>query len=321
MKCYLCHNEINEKNKTKEHIIPNLIGGRLKSEKIICISCNSEYGQTLDKIFEEIPLSTILNINKERGETQKIRATEQSGQKILIDSNLTPELEKLRVEIEDGNRVFTVRNEDEARKIFKQHKIKNIEEELKKIIWKYEIIKEPVLLDNDIFSGKKQFRAISKIAVSYYYHLTSCLTGLSNIISFIRNEIDLLCVCYYYPDDNVYTPDDKEISHLMLVRGNPTEKILYCYMELFNCYCFVILLNDNYTGSDLKECYIYDLEKKTELGKSVSLELTRDKLLSLPKPGPVNTQELFMYRMKDTLKKKEIDFSVYKNKNLRPTRG
>jgi len=314
MKCYLCSNEITEKNKTKEHIIPNALGGRLKSEKIICINCNSEYGTTLDKVFEEVPLSTMLNIEKERGETQKIRATEQSGQKLLIDSSLTPELEKLIVEVENGNRVFTVRSEEEARKIFKQNKVKNIEEELKKITWKYESIEEPVLLDNDMFSGKKQFRAISKIAVNYYYHLTSSLDGLTNIISFIQDKIDLFCVCHYYPDIIVYTPDDKEISHLLFVRGNPTEKILYCYLEFFNCYCFVVVLNENYTGNDLKESYIYDLEGKTVLSKPFCLDLSRDELLSLAKPGPENSQKLFMKRMKNTLKKKGIDYFIYEKK-------
>jgi len=312
MNCYLCPVEINEINKTKEHIIPNSIGGRLKSERIICVNCNSKYGHTLDLVFEKIPLTTLLDIKKERGNTQKVEGITQSGQKILIDSNLNPEIEKLLVTYEDGNRVFTIRNEKEARLILKEHKIQNIDEALKKIEWTCETIQEPVILTNDILSGKEFFRAIARIAVSYYYHLSSNLSGLANIISFIKDEIDLFSVYYYFPSNIVYQTDAKEISHLLYIRGNSKEKILYSYIELFNCYCFIVLLSDNYNGVEFENKYIYDLESRTVLTKPFSLELSRNDILSLPIPISSNGNELFMQRIKSMLSKKGIEYHYWK---------
>jgi transposase-like protein len=46
--CALCHVELSEANYTREHIIPNAIGGRLKIADFICQSCNSTFGYLWD---------------------------------------------------------------------------------------------------------------------------------------------------------------------------------------------------------------------------------------------------------------------------------
>ena len=34
--CYICGKELTKLNESEEHIIPNAIGGKLKSKKLIC---------------------------------------------------------------------------------------------------------------------------------------------------------------------------------------------------------------------------------------------------------------------------------------------
>ena len=46
--------EIDQENRSEEHIIHNAIGGILKSDSIYCKKCNSKYGSDLDKAFTEI---------------------------------------------------------------------------------------------------------------------------------------------------------------------------------------------------------------------------------------------------------------------------
>ena len=40
--CYKCTDEINDENVSTEHIIPNAVGGRLKSKELLCNICNSD---------------------------------------------------------------------------------------------------------------------------------------------------------------------------------------------------------------------------------------------------------------------------------------
>ena len=47
-KCYLCGMLLSESNRSLEHIIPNAIGGHLKSKDLICKNCNSNTGQKID---------------------------------------------------------------------------------------------------------------------------------------------------------------------------------------------------------------------------------------------------------------------------------
>ena len=47
-RCYLCGTLLNESNRSVEHIIPNAIGGHLKSKNLLCKDCNSNTGQKID---------------------------------------------------------------------------------------------------------------------------------------------------------------------------------------------------------------------------------------------------------------------------------
>lgn len=47
-KCWLCEAELTDDNQSKEHIIPNGTGGRLKSNKFLCKTCNTRMGDSSD---------------------------------------------------------------------------------------------------------------------------------------------------------------------------------------------------------------------------------------------------------------------------------
>ena len=47
-KCFLCKVPLTSENDSKEHIIPQSIGGRKKVKGFICQDCNSTTGQEWD---------------------------------------------------------------------------------------------------------------------------------------------------------------------------------------------------------------------------------------------------------------------------------
>lgn len=72
MNCYVCDVELIKENETEEHIILNAIGGKLKSKKLICKVCNSNFGGRIDdSLAKQLnPIANLLNIKRERGKPQ-----------------------------------------------------------------------------------------------------------------------------------------------------------------------------------------------------------------------------------------------------------
>lgn len=66
--CTLCNETIYKTNQTEEHIIPQVIGGRLKIKNFICLRCNNKYGHIWDCILADqlAFFSIYLNIKREK---------------------------------------------------------------------------------------------------------------------------------------------------------------------------------------------------------------------------------------------------------------
>ena len=66
MFCYACGKEITPSNRSDEHIIPNAIGGRLKSKSLLCKQCNSDFGDSIDsELSRQLNhIGNMLNIKK-----------------------------------------------------------------------------------------------------------------------------------------------------------------------------------------------------------------------------------------------------------------
>ncbi|MGF1718381.1 HNH endonuclease, partial [Photobacterium chitinilyticum] len=66
--CYLCGHAIKLEDKSDEHIIPNALGGRLKSDRVLCEKHNNELGTSNDAKFVSIfsHISKLTPIKAER---------------------------------------------------------------------------------------------------------------------------------------------------------------------------------------------------------------------------------------------------------------
>ena len=51
--CIFCNQELDSNNKSTEHIIPKCMGGKLKSNLIICKRCNNKFGTEFDEALIE----------------------------------------------------------------------------------------------------------------------------------------------------------------------------------------------------------------------------------------------------------------------------
>ncbi|BDM65098.1 hypothetical protein NFHSH190041_25500 [Shewanella sp. NFH-SH190041] len=85
--CALCGQLITQDNDTKEHIIPNAIGGRKKVTGFICNTCNNKSGDTWEnELAKQLnPLSLFFRISRERGNAPRQKFGMTDGNEIVLE--------------------------------------------------------------------------------------------------------------------------------------------------------------------------------------------------------------------------------------------
>jgi len=295
----MSNEELTKENKSLEHVIPNGLGGKLKSSHLINAEWNDIFGRTIDSVLvKQIPLPTIFNIKRDRKKNPKIRAKTEDGTRYLVDENVQAKRRPTKPEetvLEDGK--ISLKFIDVLRNLKKKHPKANIEELREQIIWD-ETPKERVMFfenNLNLTTGYEAARAVTKIAASFYVLSAKEINNIQAVVPFLKGEEDGIGILrhYYLEDKTIHQVGENEISHLIYTKGNAKEKLLYAYIELFNCHKFLIVLNNNYEGKDVEYTYCYDLNSNTKLNKKVSLDLTRKDIATLAFPGEPNSESKY----------------------------
>jgi hypothetical protein len=107
MSCYRCEMPITDNNVSEEHIILNACGGRLKSKKLLCKSCNSIFGDKFDFELAKTTnvLANFLMIKRYDGQPQPISSIRtNTGEKYYLELGGHPIQSKTNYHIYDeGN--------------------------------------------------------------------------------------------------------------------------------------------------------------------------------------------------------------------------
>jgi len=287
MNCYVCDIEINNENETNEHIIPNAIGGRLKSKELICKECNSKFGNEIDAALASQlkVLSNIFMIKRHRGTPLPIILKDSNEKEYVLQPNGQMEFPKPNVEkTSQGDKViFSITARDEK-------ELKNI---LKGIAAKYphfdtdeanRLAERSEHHFDDFFSvgfkvgGDEVFRAVCKCAVNFYLYKNGDSSQIKHLLPFIKGTNNKRIVWLHYKD-NLYELSDNECFHVIHLVGNMEDRVLYCYIDFFNTCKYLILLNDNYQGENIKESYCFDLINVKEIQRKILIDYDRATLL------------------------------------------
>ena len=286
--CYICKTILLEDNISVEHILPNALGGRLKSKNLLCKECNSKTGQLFDYTLAEIAVPFIhkFNIKKERGDSQSFIARERSTNKeiIVYPDDTTSEL-----------RPQIIRNEDSI--LVRAHSPKRALQEIEKI--KKELALKNMHLGGDLtikktvdlndkkkvthetsFDSSLIVRAICKIMANFYIYKTNDSGSLEAIIDFLRFDIENL---YGWPLNlNIAKQlHEGKPYHILIIKGEQKNKALYGYFEMFGKIGFVALLNGRYTGPNIQLNYTFDPVKAIEINHEYNFSLQVTEIINL----------------------------------------
>jgi len=199
--CYICLTILNKRTSSKEHIISNACGGRLKSFKLLCKTCNEKMGAGIDA--------------------------------------------------ELAKKIVPLRGRGAA-------------------------------ADYEITAAHK---SIAKSAINFFLMKGGERKFIQHLIPFLLNMEKFEAVESHSPDKSFCSHEPEEVSHIIKLVGNPSERILYCYIGLFNTDGYIVRLNDQYDGPLINKTYIYDVLQSKELKKEILINYTRNELFSFFSPA------------------------------------
>src|ERR1700733_315962 len=82
--CALCNVVLTPENNSREHLLPNGIGGQKTVRNVLCKPCNDRTGAEWDAVVSKQlnPLNLLFAIKRDRGSVQAEDYTTVSGQKV-----------------------------------------------------------------------------------------------------------------------------------------------------------------------------------------------------------------------------------------------
>jgi hypothetical protein len=280
-RCYCCNEIITAAKTAVEHIIPNALGGKLKNPSLLCSVCNNKLGREVDAPFAK-QMGFVVNrlgIQREKGGPPPIKARfVGTGDPVHLSSDGTAFAPRTRITKVGGG--FTVECH--------QRNLRRAQKTLKRRVPNVHFTQvEPVEYDAEFrletdFGGEACYRAITKMALNYFLHLGGSSNSLHEAISFIKSGGQNAFVLLYYPTWDVLPQRaTNQLAHVLAIKGDPIQKLLCGYVELFSAFRFLVKLSDSYDGDYVSDSYCFDLRHRREVKTEVRLYQSRSTIADI----------------------------------------
>ena len=281
--CFICGEPLTEENKSKEHILLNAAGGKLKSCDIMCNVCNRRLGSQPDEVLalQLRPMVNFLGVKRDNGSTPNVPLQSVNGKKYEMRDGGNPELAEAFIDFNPstGEMHIEARNLGQARGALWKFKSEHpeydidVEEILKHFTNEREYIDEQLRF-NANWGGGDAFRSMLKTALDFFILKGHNRRHIVHLIDYLLGNERKDIVKIYYPDQPTYKYVEGEVLNLIHVEGNKAASTLFAYVVYLGCFPAVILLSDHYDGEDFKETYAHDVMSHQVIDKEVCLDMT-----------------------------------------------
>lgn len=263
-KCIICDVTITSQNDSKEHIIPNSIGGRKKISGFLCAKCNNLSGRNWDaELAKQLhPLSLFFNIEREKGTVPDRIVQTTNGEEYILSADGKMTISKPTYSVnktEKGTEFnITARSESELRKILNNMKRKNPKMDIDKLMQQAKFTSSypsAHIHHNLTFGGTSSGRSIVKTALAM-----AKLSGIEpknceQAMAYLLNEKGKACFGYFYESDIIINRPVGLPIHCVYLKGDPDTNLLLSYVEYFGIQRTVVCLSNNYKGKALENHY------------------------------------------------------------------
>lgn len=345
-RCYICGCELDVESTKPEHIIPNGIGGKLKSREILCDKHNNELFELDQIICKDLENHTNrLNPSRDNGKNPATSYALPAGEKVIMQPNGEYYAAKPEIQVnkaEDGKieiKFSTYYSTGSQHKEFALNQLKNIVEGVcrknkfpedaiqKELDNLEETFEKSIQTDfNPVLKGQFQFNSsgrlflgLAKIALDYYFYNKLPEIYVKEFLNKFKEQ-DITYVnknANYYYEDNLFKKDS--IYHTLILNGDSNNNLLYCIISLYGVLNCIVFLNRNYSGNDFFKTYSYDLRNREVVNVNPNLTITQSMVEHILERKELfdkikNAQDVFMsffkYGSKEELQKDFEEFAI-----------
>lgn len=319
-RCSICEAPINENNNSKEHIIPNALGGRLKIYNFICKTCNNTTGHSWDaELIKQLnPLCLLLNIQREAGSTPHQKFNTTAGDEIRVYPNgalyRNPTYKKEKIGSKVNIKIETGTLQ-EAKQMLKGVKNKfpntNIDELLNSAKIELSYLKDPIQFS--ILINAKAGRSIVKTILAFATQNDVNPFDCNIAREYLINGESGACFRYYYDDDLIENRPEKSILHCLSIRGDPNSRKILGYVEYFSTFRMIVLLSKEYVGDPFSYSYSINPITSENYNLNVNLSLSTEDVKNIfyfETISEINIQQILnhiMLNIREISIKREID--------------
>lgn len=285
--CAFCDVLLTPESNSREHLLPNGIGGQKTVKNVFCKACNSRTGSAWDAALTKQlnPLNLLFAIKRDRGNVRAEDFTTVSGQQVRVhpEGHLTflPQ-EPVRTQTEEGLRVQTrVGTEREAKSFLSGMKRRcpklDIEKQMSNLVIERTYLNDPIftqLSPGGPTAGRSFVKSAYALAVAAGVPPKICIEARAYLLA----EDGVPCFDFFYKRDLVTNRPQERVFHCVAVQGDPATSQLVGYVELYSAWRMVICLSSQYAGQAFENSYAVDPSTGEEVGLSFDLKFSRDEL-------------------------------------------
>lgn len=299
--CALCENIIDMTNDSREHIIPQSIGGRRKIRFFICGSCNSKSGDSWDaEIWKQFSHFAMMHgVCRERKAPSDIKIQTVDGQDYLLcfDGSMTVTNSRYTAETgENGLKIsITAKDKPAAHKILKQASKKNPKIDADLLLSQMTVtvtpLESPVAVSAQ-FGGELAGRSMVKTAVALAAAAGVPPRLCDVAMQYLKCEKATPSYAFFYLRDLVKNRPTTHTFNCVSIVSPPSSRKLLGYVEYFSISRIVVILSEQYDGPEVNSTYAFDPSNSSELELVVDLNLS-DLELDLIRTNHAATNETY----------------------------
>ena len=277
--CALCGNPFGDRDDSREHIIPNAIGGRMKIAGFLCRDCNSRTGREWDsELGRQLnPLSNMLGIKRERGSPPAMVVDTLDGRQLRHESDGRMRMHHTEITEEEIDGKIHLHISAPSEKELRKH--------LRGLARRYpqlrgvdlrshagaskEYAPGPIGI-NLRFGGLAAGRSVVKSCAALAHMAGVRLDELEQAREYLHGS-QAPCFGYYNELDVVVDRPARTFFHCVHVHGNERTGQVVGYVEYYAYMRIVVLLSDAYRGPGFTETHAVDPVEGTDLEVSVNL--------------------------------------------------
>ena len=218
--------------------------------------------------------TNILSIKRDRGGYPPPRKviSSSTGNEYRIDHKNNPHRLKPKIELTSLSQKYRLnveaRNMKELKKILNGYNRTYPQIDINKAISQSE--EKFIKIENDLIAsvsvgGTESNLSICKSAINFYLHKRYDKVYIQNLINKYIDEKASQYIEPIFLKRQLFSYEYDEVPHIISITGNSEDGELFCYIEYFGIYGFIVKMNDNYSGPSFIDNYYYDVLKKQEI--------------------------------------------------------